>query len=74
MQLEVTKCEADTKSIEIIFEKLILFMDTNVDARIMQRAPDITTFMHKSFTDLQELQKSMQNQRNFMYIDRSYKV
>lgn len=35
LKLEFRKKEADTKAIEIIFDQLINFIDSNVDARIM---------------------------------------
>jgi hypothetical protein len=40
---------------------MIAFMDENVDARILDRADDLTTFMFKSITDLEDLKSSMIN-------------
>ena len=34
-------------------------MDENVDARILDRADDLTTFMFKSITDLDDIKSSM---------------
>jgi len=55
MEYETNKKIGDIKAINMIFEKLITFMDSNVDARILQRADDVTNFMHKSFTDLETM-------------------
>lgn len=59
MEYETNKKIGDIKAINIIFEKLVTFMDSNVDARILQRADDVTNFMHKSFTDLETIEKDL---------------
>ena len=58
----------------MIFDQLINFMDSNVNARIMQRAGDVTLIMHKSFTDLDEICKFMARRKLMIYIDKSFKV
>ena len=49
------------KNIQSIYDRMIAFMDENVDARILDRADDLTTFMFKSITDLEDLKSSMIN-------------
>lgn len=49
----------EISNIEKVFDQLLNFIDSNVDAKILQRANDITTFMHKSFTDLDIITKNM---------------
>lgn len=48
----------EIKNIERIFEELLSFIDTNVDSKILQKANDVTTFLHKSFTDLDIITKN----------------
>lgn len=48
----------EIKSIERIFEELLAFIDTNIDSKILQKANDVTTFLHKSFTDLDIITKN----------------
>ena len=49
----------EVSNIEKVFDQLLNFIDSNVDAKILQRANDVTTFMHKSFTDLDIITKNM---------------
>jgi hypothetical protein len=49
----------EISNIEKVFDQLLNFIDSNVDAKILQRANDVTTFMHKSFTDLDIITKNM---------------
>ena len=49
----------EVANIEKVFDQLLNFIDSNVDAKILQRANDVTTFMHKSFTDLDIITKNM---------------
>ncbi len=48
----------EIKNIERIFEELLSFIDTNIDSKILQKANDVTTFLHKSFTDLDIITKN----------------
>ena len=48
----------EIQNIEKIFEELLLFIDSNVDSKILQKANDVTTFLHKSFTDLDIITKN----------------
>jgi hypothetical protein len=45
-------------NIQRIFDELLTFIDSNQDAKILQKASDMTTFMHKSFTDLDIITKN----------------
>jgi hypothetical protein len=45
-------------NIQRIFDELLTFIDNNADAKILQKATDMTTFMHKSFTDLDIITKN----------------
>jgi len=48
----------EIRNIEKIFEELLSFIDTNIDSKILQKANDVTTFLHKSFTDLDIITKN----------------
>lgn len=48
----------EIKNIERIFEELLQFIDNNMDSKILQKANDVTTFLHKSFTDLDIITKN----------------
>jgi GTP1/Obg family GTP-binding protein len=48
----------EIKNIERIFEELLSFIDNNIDSKILQKANDVTTFLHKSFTDLDIITKN----------------
>ncbi len=48
----------EIRNIERIFEELLQFIDNNMDPKILQRANDVTTFLHKSFTDLDIITKN----------------
>lgn len=56
-----------------MFDQLLNFIDSNVDAKILQRANDVTTFMHKSFTDLDIITKNMISQKSEIFIHPSFK-
>lgn len=63
----------EIKSIERIFEELLAFIDTNIDSKILQKANDVTTFLHKSFTDLDIITKNQISQKGDIYIHPSFK-
>jgi len=48
----------EISNIQKIFDELLSFIDSNPDARILQKATDMTTFLHKSFTDLDIITKN----------------
>ena len=48
----------EISNIQRIFDELLTFIDHNQDAKILQKATDMTTFMHKSFTDLDIITKN----------------
>ena len=48
----------EIKNIERIFEELLSFIDNNIDSKILQKANDVTTFLHKSFTDFDIITKN----------------
>lgn len=63
----------EIKNIERIFEELLQFIDHNVDSKILQKANDVTTFLHKSFTDLDIITKNQIAQKSEIYIHPSFK-
>ena len=63
----------EINNIEKVFDQLLNFIDSNVDAKILQRANDVTTFMHKSFTDLDIITKNMISQKSEIFIHPSFK-
>ena len=63
----------EIKNIERIFEELLQFIDNNVDSKILQKANDVTTFLHKSFTDLDIITKNQIAQKSEIYIHPSFK-
>jgi len=63
----------EVSNIEKVFDQLLNFIDSNVDAKILQRANDVTTFMHKSFTDLDIITKNMISQKSEIFIHPSFK-
>lgn len=60
-------------NIEKIFEELLMFIDNNVDSKILQKANDVTSFLHKSFTDLDIITKNQIAQKSEIYIHPSFK-
>ena len=63
----------EIQNIEKVFDQLLNFIDSNADAKILQRANDVTTFMHKSFTDLDIITKNMISQKSEIFIHPSFK-
>ena len=63
----------EIRNIEKIFEELLSFIDTNIDSKILQKANDVTTFLHKSFTDLDIITKNQIAQKGDIYIHPSFK-
>ena len=47
----------EISNISRIFDELLTFIDSNADAKILQKASDMTTFMTKSFVDLDIITK-----------------
>ena len=60
-------------NIQRIFDELLTFIDNNADAKILQKATDMTTFMHKSFTDLDIITKNQISQKSEIYIQPSFR-
>lgn len=63
----------EIKNIERIFEELLSFIDNNIDSKILQKANDVTTFLHKSYTDLDIITKNQLSQKGDIYIHPSFK-
>ena len=57
MTLIATNFE-EIQNIQKIFDELLQFIDNSPDAKILQKATDMTTFMHKSFADLDQITKT----------------
>ena len=60
-------------NIEKIFVELIEFVDSNSDAQILLKVTDVTTFLHKSFTDLENLTKNQIEEKNDIYIQPNFR-
>ena len=54
----ITSNHEEITNIETIFGELVGFIDESNDAQILQKIQDITTFLHKSFTDLDTITKN----------------
>lgn len=63
----------EVTNIERIFKELLSFIDNNIDSKILQKANDVTTFLHKSFTDLDIITKNQIAQKSEIYIHPSFK-
>ena len=69
----VSSNQEEIKNIEQIFEELVQYIDQSNDAQILQKIQDITTFLHKSFTDLDAITKNQVTQKSEIFIDQSFK-
>ena len=58
----------EIQSIEKIFIELIEFVDNNTDAQILLKVTDVTSFLHKSFTDLENITKNELQEKNDIFI------
>ena len=65
--------QEEITNIEQIFEELVQFMESSNDAQMLQKIQDITTFLHKSFTDLDNITKNQVMQKSEIFIDQSFK-
>lgn len=61
------------KTIEAIFEELVQFIEASNDAQILQKIHDITTFLHKSFADLDKVTNEQLSQKRDIYIPEEFK-
>jgi hypothetical protein len=61
------------ENIEKIFEELVQFIEISNDAQILLKMPDITSFLGKSFTDLDILTKNQVQQKGDIYLDPNFK-
>ena len=69
--VEQNKNEID--QIKRIFDELLQFINNNADAKILQKASDVTTFLHKSFNDLDIITKNQIASKSDIYIHPSFK-
>lgn len=63
----------ELKNIEKIFDELVQFVEVSNDAQILQKIQDITTFLHKSFSDLDSVTKNQVIQKGQIYLEETYK-
>jgi hypothetical protein len=63
----------EINNIQKIFDELLQFIDSNADAKILQKATDMTTFMHKSFTDLDVITKNQIAQKSEIFIPPTFR-
>jgi len=52
---------------------LVQFIEISNDAQILQKIQDVTTFLHKSFTDLDLITKNQIAQKSEIFVDSSFK-
>ena len=52
---------------------MLKFVDNSPDAKILQKATDMTTFMHKSFADLDQITKNQITQKAEIYVHPSFR-
>ena len=69
----ITSNFEEIQNISNIFDEMLTFIDSNADAKILQKATDMTTFMHKSFTDLDIITKNQISLKSDIYIQPAYK-
>ena len=72
-QNQIRQDTEEIASIELILKELKQFTETNNDAQILQKIHDITTFLHKSFTDLDIITKKQIYQKSEIFIDPNFK-
>ena len=72
-QNQIRQDTEEIASIELILKELKQFTETNNDAQILQKIHDITTFLHKSFTDLDIITKKQISQKSEIFIDPNFK-
>mmetsp|Transcript_42495 Transcript_42495/g.40743 ORF Transcript_42495/g.40743 Transcript_42495/m.40743 type:complete len:662 (+) Transcript_42495:374-2359(+) len=60
-------------NIEGIFDELVQFLESSNDAQVLQKISEITTFLYKSFTDLDLITKNQVTQKGEIYIDTNFK-
>ena len=72
MTLIATNFE-EIQNIQKIFDELLQFIDNSPDAKILQKATDMTTFMHKSFADLDQITKTQIAQKAEIYVDPTFR-
>ena len=72
-QNQVRQDSEEIASIELILKELKQFTETNNDAQILQKIHDVTTFLHKSFTDLDIITKKQISQKSEIFIDPNFK-
>jgi len=65
----VTHNAEELKNIETIFEELVQFIEMSNDAQILHKISDVTSFLHKSFSDLDIITKNQTLQKDEIYID-----
>ena len=65
----VSSNQEEIVNIEQIFEELVQYIETSNDAQVLQKIQDITTFLHKSFTDLDTITKNQVMQKSEIFID-----
>lgn len=72
-QNQIRQDTEEIASIELILKELKQFTETNNDAQILQKIHDVTTFLHKSFTDLDIITKKQIYQKSEIFIDPNFK-
>lgn len=72
-QNQIRQDTEEIASIELILKELKQFTETNNDAQILQKIHDVTTFLHKSFTDLDIITKKQISQKSEIFIDPNFK-
>lgn len=64
---------AEVHKVDSVFDQMLAFMDSNVDAKILQRADDLTEFLYKSFRDLDHISVEMAEMKTNIRITDEYR-
>ncbi|CDW72222.1 kelch motif family protein [Stylonychia lemnae] len=73
IQNNLERNKEEIGSIEKIFMELINFVDQSSAAQILMKVQDVTSFLHKSFTDLENITKIQLQEKNDIYIQPGFR-
>lgn len=71
--LHLDKFEKDVSNIDIIYEELNRFIETNIDAKILAKIHDISQFISKSIDDLEKIAKAKGFDKQTAYVAKDLK-
>lgn len=59
--------------IERVFVELIEFVDASADAQVLLKINDVSSFMHKSFVEMEKMTKNELQQKSEIYIQPNFR-